>query len=134
MRAAQIKLGGLEVERAEIREVGVTQGGEFIEQGGERLALALVELGFAIEGVEGPVFAMLEDDFDAGEPVGALAVDEMADDSVGAPVAGPAGGGGPGIRQAAKEAAEGGGSAGENGRAFFQELSGHGTMIGRGCR
>lgn len=72
----------------------------------EGFALHVVDVPHAIEGVEGTCVSEFEDDFGAGEPVGALAVDEMAEDVVGAPGIFAFIGAGPGIGKAAQERVE----------------------------
>jgi len=75
--------------------------------------LHVLDVSHAVEGVEGAGVSEFKDDFRAWEPVGALAVDEMADDVAGAPGAVTFVGAGPGIGKAAEERVERGGGAGE---------------------
>jgi len=71
-----------ELPAAEGFEVLRAEGGEGVEELGEGAAGA-GELGEAVEGIEGTALALLEDDPGAGDPVGALAVDQVADDRMG---------------------------------------------------
>ena len=76
-------------------EVRLAEARELLEQLGQRFAGALSRLGEAIVAVEGPRLALLEDDASPHDPVGLLAVDEMADDIVGAEGVGALVGAGP---------------------------------------
>src|SRR5688572_4229271 len=58
---------------------------ELVEQRGERFSLALAELGEAVVGRETPFRPLSKDDLRAWNPVGALSVNQMADDHVRAP-------------------------------------------------
>lgn len=89
----------------------MTYGGEFVEELRERFAGAVAELGLAVEGFEGARSSVLQDDFQARNPIGVFAVDEVADDDVGTPGAGPFGGIGPGGGQVTEERVQRGGRA-----------------------
>src|SRR5579883_2104794 len=108
-----------EVQRAEAAEVRAAKFGEFVEEGGQRLASAFAELRLAIEAIEGAAGAVLEDDLETRHPVGVLPVDQMADDVVGAPGVGAFVACGPGFGEIAKESVEGRGRAGEDGDGFI---------------
>jgi hypothetical protein len=102
--ALEIELIGTKIERDETGEAGMAGGGEFVEELWERLAGAIAKLGFAVEGFEGPGGSVLENDFQARDPVCVFAVDEVADDDLRAPGAGAFGGVGPTWRACAPTA------------------------------
>ena len=85
MRASAREILRLQVERLQRSDIAGPQAGEFVEELLQRFAPTLFELGRAIEGVEGPRLAVLEDDARAEYPVGALAHDQVAEDVEGAP-------------------------------------------------
>jgi hypothetical protein len=108
--------GAGEIRRREVEclELGETGGAELSEVCQELGYGAGVEqVGFALEGGEGLGVAGLEDDADAWEPVGALAVDEVSEDLGDGPRAWAFVGVGQRLRQAMEEGVQGGGSGGE---------------------
>src|SRR6266436_6937358 len=70
----------VQIQCRERSQILFTQASELVQELLERLALTLFYLRQAVKGVEGPRFAVLEDDACARHPVGALADDQMADD------------------------------------------------------
>jgi len=79
-----------EVRRAQLEsfergQIFGTKRSEFIEQLFERFAAAFFFLSETIEGIERDGFAVFEDAFGAGHPVGALADDEVSNNIEGAP-------------------------------------------------
>ena len=88
-------------------EVRGAQGGESVEELVEGRIGVAVLVGEALEAVERTVDAMLEDALGAGDPVGELAGDEVAEHVPRPPaVVGHVGGVGPGVVDAAEERAE----------------------------
>ena len=81
--AVQIDVG--QVERADASKVDAARVGELAEQIRDRLAGALTKLRIAIERHKCLVRSVAEDDVEARHPVGALTVDEVADDIVRTP-------------------------------------------------
>lgn len=122
MEAAALEVGGLEIQVAELAEAVGADVGEFVEELVEGFALTLADVSLAVEGGKGVGVAGVEDDPGAGDPVGSVAVDEMADDVEGGPgvgafvVHGPFGG------EIAQERVECGGGAGEQGDGLFEGL------------
>jgi len=123
--ADEFELIGTEIESDEAGEVGMAGGGEFVEELGERLAGAIAELGFPVEGFKGACRSVLEDYLQARDPVCLFPVDEMADDDLRAPGAGAFGGVGPGGGQVAKERVQRGGRALQQRDGFFEEGGRH---------
>ena len=78
--AAETELVWLQVPRAQFFETGRSGDGEFVEQLRERFALTPAEVSPAVEWREGLSFTGLQDGLCAGYPVGAIGVDEMAED------------------------------------------------------
>src|ERR1043166_3423239 len=68
---------------------------KLVEEIDKSFALAFAELSGAVVGREATRCALREDELRARDPIGTLAVDEMADDNVGAPRVRPFGRGGP---------------------------------------
>ena len=85
MTAATVEVGGLNIQRAKLGEIGGADAGEFVEQLRKRLALDFSGMAGAIEGHERLCFAGLQDHFGARDPVGAFAVVQVADNLKGAP-------------------------------------------------
>lgn len=83
--AAEGELLWAEIEGTEFVEIFGANAGEFVEERGKRFVAKFFGAGFTVERLEGLGFAKLENDFDARHPVGAFAIDEMADDIVGGP-------------------------------------------------
>src|SRR5262245_42067517 len=79
VRAAKAHLFGGEAEAAQVGEVLLPQPAEAREEARHTL-VAIGPKAFPIEGGEGPGFAVLKDDADAGHPVRLLAEDEVAED------------------------------------------------------
>src|SRR5580765_184144 len=74
-----------EVRRAEVEsfegdQVLRAERSEFIEQLFERFAAAFFPLSETVEGIERDGFAVFEDAFGTGHPIGALTDDEMSHD------------------------------------------------------
>jgi hypothetical protein len=85
MASALFQIGGLQVERAQLFEICGAEAREVVQSFGDRYVLTLAREAFSIEGLEGAGFTEFEDHFCAGHPVGALAVDKVADGIEGAP-------------------------------------------------
>src|SRR5262245_34312691 len=66
-------------------EVVGAQARKLFQQLAQRFALTLPKLGEPIERGKAPILALSEDDARARNPVGALAVNEMADDDIWTP-------------------------------------------------
>jgi len=133
MRALQFEVRGLEIERVETGQALAPQGGELVEQGGERLtSTAVAELRFPVDGIEGAGGAVAQDDVEARHPIDGFAVDEVADYGVGAPGGRAVGGGGPRLRETTEQRVEGVGSAGQDGEGLVQERCVHASIIGLG--
>lgn len=120
MGSAELELLWSEIEGAEFAEVSGAKFGELVEELGEGLPCTFAILGAAIERLEGAALAVVEDEFGAGHPVGALAMDEMADD-----IEGSKGGAafvlrGPGFGEIAQESVDRGGSVGEQGDCLVE--------------
>jgi hypothetical protein len=111
--AAAVEIGRLEIQGAKLREAFGADGGKFVEKLRQRLALRFFVLAFAIKRLEGLRFGMLEDHGGAGNPIGVLGVEEVADDVEGGPGAGAFGGVSPELGEIAEEGVEGRGGAGE---------------------
>src|SRR5206468_4254547 len=79
---------------------------EIVEQLGERLSRALPCLREAVERLETATGALLEDDARSRNPVGALAMDQMADHIERAPRVGTFGRVGPFARESVEHGAE----------------------------
>lgn len=120
MGSAASEVVWLEIQGLEGDEVFFAEAGELVEELLERFALRLSCLGEAVEAVEWPGFAVVENDSRARHPVGALADDEMADDVEGAPGIVSFVAANPGVGQAAQEGVEGCGGAGEEGDGLGQ--------------
>src|SRR5438270_12120710 len=119
MRSAASQVLRLQVQRLQPGDILFAQMGELIEKLLERLACSFVSLREAVEGIESAGFAMFEDDAGAGNPVGAFANDQVADNVERAPCFFPfAGasfvGAGQSVRQTAQKSVQRGGSSGEN--------------------
>ena len=113
MAAEAAEVGGLKIHGAESGEAFRADGSEFIKKLREGFALGFFVLAFAIERLEGLRLAVLEDHGGAGNPVGMLGVDEVADDVKGGPGGGAFVGMSEGFGEVAEEGIEGGGRAGE---------------------
>lgn len=85
MASAAVKIGRLQIQGAQLTEIGLAQGREFVEKLRQRLAFALALLGETIEGDKRLRFAELQNHFCAGHPVGSFAVDQVAYNVKGAP-------------------------------------------------
>jgi hypothetical protein len=131
MRPLQLKLSGLQIQRAQARQIVTAQRTEFVQQRGERFPLTLAELRLAVERIKGTAGAMLQNDRQALHPVSLFAVDQMANDHVRAPGAGTLGGLRPWFRQIAEQRVERRGSARQYEQAFFQKGCSHEPIIGR---
>src|SRR5688500_9248293 len=104
--AAAIEIRPGQSQRREIPQIGRAQLREFIEQVVEAASSRVAELRKAIELVELAALAAFEDHAGAGQPVGPLAVNEVADDVKRAPGGFAFGGGCPRRRQAAQQRIE----------------------------
>lgn len=126
MAAAAIEVGGLKVHRVELVEALGADGGEFVEQLCEGFALRFFVLAFAVEGLKSLRFAVLEDHGGAGNPVGVLGMDEVADDVEGGPSVETFVGVGKRFGEVAEKGLERGGSAGEKCSGLGKRRSGRG--------
>src|SRR5882762_2214297 len=74
-----------QIQRAQLVQILCPQAREFIQQIAQRLAFALAFLRETIEALEWLRLAGFQDPPRTREPVGEFAMDEVADDVVGAP-------------------------------------------------
>jgi len=111
--AAAIEVGGLNIQGAELGEIGGTDAGKFVEQLREGFALDFSGVTGPIEGNEGLVFAGLQDHSGARDPVGAFAVDQVADNLERAPGVFAFVAMGPGFREIAEKGVERGRGTGK---------------------
>jgi hypothetical protein len=86
--AAASEILWLEIQGRESAEVFDAEERELVKQLAERLAVAFLCRGLAIEGRKELRFTVLQNPFCAREPVGAIAVDQVADDVMDGPGAG----------------------------------------------
>jgi hypothetical protein len=84
MGAGEVELGVCEVEGGEGLEALGAEGGEVVEEGCDGLAGEVVLEGEAVERGEGGVGLACEDHASAGQPVGGVGVQEVAEDVDGA--------------------------------------------------
>lgn len=113
MASAPAEVFGAEIHGAEFGEIFRPYCREFIKQPGERLALAFANVSPAVERLERAGFAEFEEPSRARNPVGALTVDEMADDIEGAPGIFALVTQSPFVRQPAQQRVKHGGSVGK---------------------
>ena len=106
MSAVTVEVGVGQPQRRQLAEVFLAQRRELVEQAGQRSALRHRDLREAIELVEGPRLAALQDDSGAGDPVGSLAMDQVSDDIEGAPCLATFVGHDPAVRKAAEQRVE----------------------------
>ena len=83
--AAAVEVAGFQLHGAKSGKAFRANGGKFVEQLRQRFALRFFVLPFAIERLESLRFAVLQDHGGAGNPVGMLGMDEVADDIEGGP-------------------------------------------------
>src|ERR1700693_6491732 len=88
-----------QIQGAQFGQVFTTQPREFIQQLSQRFAFALTCRSPTIEGLERASLAKLQNHLRARHPVGAFAVNQMADDVERAPSAFTFVSGGPGLRE-----------------------------------
>lgn len=74
MASTAVKVVRLQIEGAQLTKIRGTQGREFVEKLRQGFALALALLRQSIEGRERARLTELQNHFDTGHPVGALAV------------------------------------------------------------
>jgi len=122
------EIGRLEIQIVQLLEILTAEASELVEELRKGLAFAFAELGPAIECLKGSSFAGFENAFHARHPVGAFAVDEVADDVVGTPGVFAFVGVSPEVGQIAEESAECGGSAGEK-RDCARQIMFHGYPL-----
>ena len=72
---------------------------------------------------------MLQDDVEARDPVGCLAMDEVTDHNIGTPRVGAFGGVGPHVRQASKHRVHDSGGSFEDSDGFVEKQVGHEPMV-----
>jgi hypothetical protein len=120
MGSAELELLRSEIEGAQFPEVGGAKFGELVEELGEGLPCTFAILGASIELFEGSGFAVVEDEFGARHPVGALAMVEMADDIVGSEGSAAFVLHGPGFGEIAQQSVDCGGSAGKEGDCLVE--------------
>jgi len=113
MATAASEILRAQIQGAQLDQVFATQAREFIQQLFQRFAFALACLCETIEGVEGARLAKLQNHFCARHPVGAFAVNQMADDVERGPSAFTFVSGCPWLREVAQERVEGGWRASE---------------------
>lgn len=94
--ALQLELGVAEVPGVQQLEVGGAEASELIQQGVERAIDVAIAVAEAVVGSEGNTIARANQQ-GAGNPVGLLAIDEVADDVEGAEGIGALVGAGPGV-------------------------------------
>lgn len=82
---AQFQLRRRQVRRPQAVDTVIAGISEFVQQGGERFLVSVAELRLAIEGIKGPLVAVLQDNEQARDPIGSLCVDQMANYDVRAP-------------------------------------------------
>src|SRR5437764_1493693 len=85
MPSAPLQIRGLQMQRAERHKICGPQRRELVEQVAERLPPAVTCPFEAVERLERPRLAMLEDHLQSRHPVRLLAVNQMTDDVDGAP-------------------------------------------------
>ena len=85
MASRPVEIGVCHAQCCQLTHIVAAQCRELVEQAVERASSRYFELGKAIELVERPALAVVEDDARARHPVGELAVDQVADDVEGAP-------------------------------------------------
>lgn len=85
MRAAQLQLRRRNPHLLQYFKIPLAQVNELLQQVFQRLTFRLLELGEAIKRLKRARRSVLQDDLCAGNPIGFFAVNEMADDIVGAP-------------------------------------------------
>lgn len=86
--AAASEILWLEIQGRESAEVFDAEERELVKQLAEKFAVAFLCRGLAIEGRKELRFTVLQNPFCAREPVGAIAVDQVADDVMDGPGAG----------------------------------------------
>src|SRR5579863_1013230 len=75
----------LQIQRLQGSQILASQAGEIVQELVERLALTLFELRKAVNRIELPCFALLQDDPQPRHPVGSLPDDQVAHDVERAP-------------------------------------------------
>ena len=89
VQALAVEVGVREPERPQVPHVVCPKRRELFEQLRQRLPSGLLELREAVERVEGARVGVLEDDLQPAHPVGAFAMNQMAEDVERRPGAGP---------------------------------------------
>ena len=127
MLSAAFEILRLEIPRTQLVEIFGTQASELIQTLMERHLWSFEA--FAVEGIEGSAFAILQDDFRARHPVVAFAVDQVTERVAGAPGVFAFARLRPCFGQVAQKCIEGGGCAGEQRNCVLQVMfHGLGTM------
>jgi hypothetical protein len=116
--AATVHVIELQIEGAQAGEAFGAELGELVQEFGERFGV----LWGAEDRWEGLGIAVLEDELDAREPVGALSVDEMAEYGGGVPGGVAFVGCGPGDGEVAQESVEGSWCLSEQGDGVVEGL------------
>src|SRR5438128_7732927 len=80
MAAAAAEISGLQMQRVELAKIFAANAGEFIEQLRKRFAEQVAFVTTAIERFERARFAVLQNHFYSGNPIGAIAMKQMAYD------------------------------------------------------
>jgi hypothetical protein len=122
-------LGRLQIQSSKPREIVGAPLGKFVQQCRDRFALAIAELRVSIEGLKGLMGAMLQDDHHARHPIGFLPVNQMTDNHVRTPRAGPFGGCSPLFREPAQQSIERRRSPRQYSQTFFEEKTAHESML-----
>jgi len=120
---------GAQIQGAQFDEVFTTQAREFIQQLFQRFAFAVSILRPTVERLEGARLAKLQNHFRARHPVGAFAVNQMADDVERAPSVFTFVSGGSCLRQVAEKRIEAGGRANEKLYGVVQVVFHHAPIL-----
>jgi hypothetical protein len=123
MKSAEREIFWAQTQGGKFTEILGAQASELVEKLREGLAMAFAKLREAIEGNKRLGGARAQNHLGARHPVGAFAVDEVADDIEGGPSGSAFVTMGPGFREIAKKRVEGGGSA-------LEESGGLGEFVG----
>jgi hypothetical protein len=123
MMAVTAKIGRLNMKGAQLGQFLRALAGELIEK--LRQGLIFTAAGFAVEGLEGARFAVLQDVTGAGEPVHAVGFNEVRQDGADVPGTFTLIAIGPDGRQAAQERIEDGGSSGKKCKRIIKMKLGH---------
>src|SRR5580700_5459096 len=114
-----------QIQRAQFDQVFSTQPSEFIQQLSQRFAFTLAYLSPTIEGLERASLAELKNHLHTRHPVGAFAVNQMADDVERAPSVFTFISGCPCLRQAAQKRIETSGRSNEKRYGVVQVVFHH---------